>query len=761
MKKKLIYFYISLLFFPFLKLNGEENVIEKVKNEFNRKNYENVINILEKEKDRFEENPELNYYIGASYYNLKNNEKAKTCLENLIYKTSFENPNIIHESLRILFEIYWKDKKIEDVIKLGNYSFNKFQNKPQFSYVLQSIKYNLTRAYNETGNDFFWRKNYQKAIENYIQSLNYNPQDYYIRERLGEAYYNIGEYEKSKEQFLEVIKNEKNNWYILFLSVSFYSEISSKEERLLILKSIPEDSLSYKIFKSFLDFEAEKIKDGFEILKDEEEKRKTNGDITLNIINKIFPYDLKSSRVYMEFIKLYPNSSRNQGIINSLFNTIIEENDRKILEGYLWDLFEGLLKDEKNKKTVVDLVMNTIERRFDRRLSTYDDYLEKINMYEKFLERIDEDRYREEIMRRIADQYMRIEEYEKARENYRKIIELFGKENYYFQIAESYFKEGNLDEAEKTVENFLNKNRDNENAKLLLVKIYIEKGEIKKGFEVLKDIETSTKNRSIQREIENLKNNFFEMKEKSDNYLYIILRKTDSNSTRLIPEERTVFLNQITKEIEFYPYSSNERKTNFYLKCKIDGTEFSSEPYVLIDKDENGFFLKWEGEISIDKNDWKKKNLYKIIYPVKEIIPKDFDLKYKNESVENKFVLNFDFTFSDLNWEISMRNIRSYEKPLKIEPQPVREEGNILFWNVDNKNFKIRIEYPENKNIVFYFPEIEIKKKNVQERVIVGKRKGFDIENFEIEIDNFIPENIKIIEENIKIYNFKERIFRR
>jgi tetratricopeptide (TPR) repeat protein len=757
--KKLICFFF-FLFFQLL-LNCGENIVEKVKEEFNKKNYENVINILEKEKNKYKQNPELYYFIGISYYNLKNTEKATSYLEDLIYKTDFEKPTNIYDALRTLFEIYWRDKKIENVIKLGNHALKKFQDIINKSPgALQFIKYNLSRAYNEIGNNFFWSKNYQKAIENYTLSLSYNPQDYQMRERLGEAYYNTGEYDKSKEQFIEVFKNEKNNWYTIFLSISFYREISNKEERSLTLKSLSDDSLSFKIFKAFENFDSGMIEEGFEILKDEEEKRKTNGDITYNIINKIFPYDLKSSKIYLNFIKFYPTSSRNQWIISNLFNTITDENERKIFEENLWNFLDGLLKSGKNKNTIVDLFLNAIERKFDRQLTTIDDYLEKINIYEKFFEKIDEDRYKEEIIRRIADNYMRIDEYEKARENYKKIIELFGKENYYLQIAESYFKEGNIDEAEKVVENYLKKNSDNENAKILLAKIYLEKGETKRFFEILKDIET-TKNRSIQREIENLKNNFFEIKDKSENLLYIFFRKTDLNSTRLIPEDKIVFLNQLTKEIEFYPYSENERKTNFYLICKIDGIDFSSEPYVMIDKDKDGFCLKWEGEIFIDKSDWKKKNIYKLIYPVKEIFSNDFDLKYKNETIENKFILSFEFNFKEENWEISLKNLKNYEKPLKIDPVPSREEGNLLFWEVKDKNFKIKIEYPENKNIIFYFPEIEIRKKEREEILLKGEKNTFDIENFKLVIDNFIPEDVKIIQENIKIYNFKERIFRK
>ncbi|MFN4227678.1 MAG: tetratricopeptide repeat protein [Candidatus Ratteibacteria bacterium] len=752
--------FLTALFFYFSYLNCEENIIEKVKRKFNEKDYKTVVNILEKEK--IKDYPELSYYLGISYYNLKDFDNARLNLENFIYKTTFsEGPSIINETLRVLFEIYWQSKKIEEIIKLGNYVLEKIQDNQKFSYIIQNIKNNLIRAYNERGNNFFWSKDYYKAIENYNLSIKLYPNDYNIKERLAESYYNIGEYEKSKEHFLDVIRNEKNNWYILFLSISFYREISNKEEKFSTLNSLQDDSLAYKIFKSFESFENRMTENGFKILKDEEEKRKTNGDITFNIINKIFPYDLKSSDVYLEFIKTYPNSPRNNWIINNLFNTIVDENERKILEDYFLNLFDELLKDQNNKKTAVEFIKTFIERRFDRRLLSIDDFLDKINMFEKFLSKIDEDKYKEDIIRRIADNYKRIEEYEKAIDYYTKLAELTEKEDYNFLIAECYFLSGNIEQAEKIVDVFLNKNKENENAKLLLAKIYLEKGEIKKASEVLKEIEANIKNKSLLREIESLKNNFFEMKDVSENLLYIIFRKIDSNSSRLIPEDRITFLNQLTKEIEFYINSGVEKETKFTLRCKIDGIEFSSEPYVMIEKDKEDFYFTWEGDISIDKNNLKKKNLYKVFYPVREINAEDFDLKYKNEIIENKFILSFDFNLKDIGWEISIKNFRNYERPIKIEPKPLREEGNLIFWNVNDKNFRITIEYPENKSIIFYFPEIEIRKKKIEEKIIDREEKIFNIENFELIIDDFLPENVKIVEENIKIYSIRERIFRK
>ncbi|MCS7180289.1 MAG: hypothetical protein NZ891_02935 [bacterium] len=617
----------------------------------------------------------------------------------MIYETVTDNPFIIQETIRVLSEIYWwKERNVDSVIKLGEEILKKYDNNLKFVSVLQNVKNNLSRAYEEKGNNYFWNQNYQ------------------VIARLGESYYNLGEYEKSKENFLIVIKNEKNNWYILFLSIFYYREISNPEERNLTLNELSEDTLSYKIFRSFEYFYSEKIKEGFDILKEEEIKRNTNGDIIFNIINKVFPYNLKFSKYYIEFIKIFPDSPKNQTILTNLFNNITEENERKILENDVWDLFNYLSKNERIKRTIIELTVNTIERKFDRRLSTVDDYILKINEYEKLLEKIDDDKYKEEIIKKIAEHYIRLEDYEKAIEKYQKLIELFKKENYYLNIGECYLKKGKLEDAKKIVEEFLFKNKENENAKFLLAKILIEKGEIKKGVEILNEIETITRDRGIQREIENLKKNFFVLKDATDNLLYIIIRKNETNITRLIPSEKVPFLNHINKEFEFYPYGEPEKETEFILKSWIENENFLSEPYVMINKDLDKFYLKWQDKIFIDKNKWKKKNIYKIFYPVIEKFSDEFDLKFKNEITNNKFILYFDFTFKEEDWEVKIKNYRNYDRPLMIEPL-AKEEGDSLVWNVKTKNFKIKIEYPENQDIIFYFPEIEINKKKNEEKI--------------------------------------------
>jgi len=755
------YLSIFLLFFIFpLKLGCEEKSLERAKSEFRKKNYLQVIKILEDEKNR--ENLEINFYLGISYYNVQNYEKAKDLLENLIFKTETYDPYIINESLRVLFDIYLKDKKYNDLIKVGEYILKKIEKNPKFNSSLPLIKNNLSRAYGENGILNLRNRNFQEAIENFLISLNYNPQNLHSKVRLGEAYYNTGDYEKAKEQFIDVIKNEKNNWFILFLSISFYREISDKKEFESLFSILNEKSLSYKIMKSFQMFDSGNYEEGFEVLKEEEIKRNTNGDITFSIINKVFPYDFSYSKIYLNFIKMYPESQKNNMIITNLLRAITDEENMKIFERQLEELFNEMFKDEKRKDTIVNLNITLIDAKFERRLVSIDDYIEKIKEYEKILERYGENKYKEEILKRIADLYTRIENYKKAREIYKKLSEEFKKEDYNLRIAECYLKEGNLTEAKSIVESFTVKNKYNEKAQLLLAKIYIETGETEKGMVIVSDIEKRTKNRDILMEIENIKSNIFEIKEPLKNSVFITFRKIENNFTRFVPPYKISFLNQISKELEFYPISNEKREFEFILKFNIEEINSTSEPYVMIDEKDGKFYYLWERKINTDETKTKQKNFYKVFYPVKETESTDFAFDGNIEVNDNKYILNLNFVFRENNWELRIKNYRNYGEPIQIEPLPQIQERNIIFWNVKDRNLNIKIVYGENKNILYYFPEIEIKKLILNEEIIEKIYNGkISVDNFELEIKDFIPDTVKLTKENLKIYNFKERIFRK
>ncbi|MCM8818861.1 MAG: tetratricopeptide repeat protein [Candidatus Omnitrophica bacterium] len=758
--KRYCFLIFLFAFFIILNLQSQEKInLQNVRNEFRRKNFQAVIRILEGEK--IKENPELLYYLGISHYNIKNYEKAKNYIEDLIFKTEIEEPYILNESLRAIFDIYRQNRNFDDIIKIGEYVLKKIENKQKFSSSIPIIKNNLSFAYREIGNIYLRNRNFNDAISNLLTSLNYNPDDLKTKNLLGEAYYSTENYEKAKEMFIDVIKNEKNNFWILIPSIAYYREMSEQQEREKLLTFLQENHLSYKIFKSFEMFSTGNYEEGLKILKEEEIKKNTNGDITFNIISRIFPCDFSSYRVYLNFIKFFPESTRNTSIIMSLFRAITDEGEQNLFVTDFENIIDEIAKDEKKKDIIVNFYMNIIEGKFERKLSSIDDYIEKIKEYEKLIEKYPESKYKEEILKRIGDLYSKIDEYDKVKEIYKKIAEEFKKEEYNLKIAESYFKEGDLEKAEEIVNNFLLKDKNNHRAKLLLSKIYIEKRELDKAMEIIYDIVKNSKDRDILREIENLKSNIFEAREILEEGILVFLRRFDNYSTRLVPPDEILFLNQQSKEIEFYPFSEQRQETEFKLKYKIDQVNSLTQPYVMISNQDGKYFYLWEDKVVLDKNKYRQKNIYKVFYPVKEIASYDFKFNGNVEVVDNNYILNLNFTFFEDNWELIVKNYRNYGELLQIEPLPEIQDRNLIVWHIKNKSLNIKIFYRENKNLIYYFPEIEIRKKSVTEKQFQPESKEIIIDNFELKIENFVPSFVKLIEEYIKIYNFSERIYRK
>lgn len=755
------YYLVFLFTFQFLLTlhSQERSVIERARNEFRKNNYQQVIKILEGEKVK--ENSEVLYYLGISYFNLKNFEKAKSYIENLIFKTEIEEPYILNESLKAIFDIYRRDRKFEDMVKVGEYVSKKIEGKQKFSSSISLIKNNLSFAYGEIGNNYLRNRNFNEAISNLTISLNYNPNNFVTKSRLGEAFYNTGNYEKAKEMFSDVIKNEKNNFWILIPSISYYREISDERNKEKLLLFLNEETLAYKIFKSFEIFSSGNYEEGIKILKDEEIKRNTNGEIVFNIINRIFPYDFSSSKIYLNFIKFFPESPRITGIITNLFRSIQDEGEKNLFEKNLQIILDEIAEVENKKDLIVNLYMNIIEGKFERRLSSIDDYIEKIKEYEKLIEKYGENKYKEEILKKIVDLYSKIDENDKVKEIYKKMTEEFRKEEYNLKIAEVYFKEGNLEKAEEIINYFLVKNKDDYIAKLLLSKIYIEKGELEKGMEIIYDIVKNSRDRNILREVETIRSNIFEAKEIIENGILLFLRKFDNYSTRLTPQDEVLFLNQMSKEFEFYPFSDEKNEKEFKLKYETNEINSTSQPYVMMNEEDGKYFYLWKDKIVLDKSRYRKKNIYKVFYSVKETISPDFKFDGKIEIFNNNYILNLNFDFFEDNWELVIKNYRNYGEVLKIEPSPEIQDRNLVSWKVKDKTLNIKISYQENKNIIYYFPEIEIKKKFLVEKQFKPETQKVVIDNFELIIEDFVPSFVKLIEENLKVYNFAERIYRK
>lgn len=748
-----LYFFITSIF-----LHSQDlDFLERIKNEFNKKNYRNVINLFESEIGNAKKKIEVNYYVALSYYYLKEYNKAENIFEDIIYRWNVENPSLVRDSVRFLVDIYSINKEPDKTIKLGEYIIGKFKEKKEFSDLIIFLKERISNIYIERGNNFYYAKNYEKSIENFLKSVEYNPQNYVIKQRLGEAFYNIGKYEDAKKYLEDVLKNEKNNWYIIVLAIDIYRKTASSGERKNLYESLEKNSISFKIFDSFEKFMNSKYDEGYEILMDEEEKRKSEGNITYNIIIRLFPFDWNYHEIYLKFINLYPSFSYNQSIINSLFNNISDEKLRRELEKKILNLLDELKVDEKVKENIIRLKIYTIDKSFERRLVSLEDYKEKMERFKEILPTTSSSKLREEILRKILEICLQIEDNRMILDLYKTLAEEFKKEEYYFKLAEYYFKLNDFDAAENIIKNYLN--LENENYLILLAKIFFEKNNLEETNKIIEKLK-DTKSRFIQKEIENLKNMMFEIKDMPyKNFVYFIYRRLEDYSTRVIPENESIFLNQNTEEIEFYLVSEIEDIKFFSLRYEVTGPEYSSFPNVLVNYLGTEKYFEWSGKIKIDNEKIKKKNLYRVLTSVKEVISPDFELRFEKKEGDEKFILIFEFNFKSESWMISINNYKNYGNPVRIEPKSFSSEGNNISWEINSKFFRIEIEYVKNPDILLYFPSITLRK-IIRNELELEKVESLNIGNFKLQIKDFYPEKIRIFEEINKTYNFKEYFYR-
>lgn len=188
----------------------------------NAKNYEQAILCAEKIKE-LDPNPNIDLLI-SSFYQYLGDFSSALHFSQLVYKEDPTNGDCITN----LANIYESLDSIEQA--------NKFLN----LYIEQNPE--LSSAYHLRAQFYFFCKNYQSALEDYISTLALNTSDTYARYMRGRTYLAMGDTLKANADFRRVVKDNKNNIETAF-SLVFLNQ--HKEARLLTDSIALADSIDH------------------------------------------------------------------------------------------------------------------------------------------------------------------------------------------------------------------------------------------------------------------------------------------------------------------------------------------------------------------------------------------------------------------------------------------------------------------------------------------------------------------------------------
>jgi serine/threonine protein kinase/lipopolysaccharide biosynthesis regulator YciM len=411
-----------------ITLKEIEVLLNKAQNYYEKKDYENTINILENLLPYYESKTMI-YILAKSYFKIKNPDKA-------LYYCNY------------YIDKYGKNEKILNLLGDIYYTIKDYVN----SYVVFNDLYKLT------DNNIYLVLSARSAL-NYDPNLTINiltnllyilknqeidPFFYKIYKYLGLAYFKLGRYELAISNLSQYLKHIKDDTTIFPSLIKSYKLLGKNIELA-------------KIYSSILDY----IED-FETLKEAMEFY-----IGISEYSKAIELAKKIIEIEKDNLNIYQNLYIAAKAINDIDSLIISIENIIRLTGYNKDLLYELaqiyeIKGQYSK--AINIIINLI--------SDEEDFATKISYKEYLIELM-----------------IKNKDYENALNLIFELISINSSNPlYYEKAANIYYLTGKLEEAIKNLETALSLDPTNISYYKFLAKIYLEINDINKLVSILKNL---------------------------------------------------------------------------------------------------------------------------------------------------------------------------------------------------------------------------------------------------------------------------------
>jgi len=731
MKKKIHLFFITLLFIFYSGLFAESDIFFKEGLKYyKKKEYSPAIEKFKKSLEKNSEIPVTHYYLGNSYYQLKNYEKSLPHLNSFFFKDSYKNYSLINDAFRKIVNIYKRKKMWDEIIKTGNSYLTKIRGLKKFKRYAASTHRTIGDSYRRKGDIFFRKKDYEKALINYIKAIEHKPSDPWILEKTGRSYYQVGKIEEAKKYFLESIINSGKSWHLKLSSILFITElVEIKEEFKKIKEKIKNDEISMKIISACENWERQNYSSAFDVIKELEEKLNTNGEFAFRFgRNFVFKKEV-SPEFYLFLIKEFPDHRSTNWVIKSIIQNYRRDKEKtqKIKENIEQILKEIVNKSPREIKSQYAF-LHLVDLKFTGVEETEKNYEEKIEMYEEFKKKFPgENKLLMAVFKKEASIYAeKLENYEEAIKIYSKLLKDKKDLSLLPELAECYSKTGNYEKSISLLREYLDKKNTDVNRKIQLAQYLLQYEKIEEGIGILEKLE-ETSDRRIKKRISKIleeyeKLNSEEYKLEEDKKITLFLNVTNQNyfftNYKNLDENSSVIFSK-RNEIKIFPFSEEKTKYPFQLKMYAPQKPALSQPYTLILPHKDKFLCRWDEEIQSSKESWRKRISYKLISPWEDWHCKDIKVERLFDSDEERksAIILLKVKTSSPEWQIRIFLSSRIGEIQEIEPKPEKiTSTRILVYskiNTDDKNktFEIKIKANLPKNILTYYPKIILSKK--------------------------------------------------
>lgn len=771
MKKNTVVILLGLLSFPLILFSQTKVELSEVSKEFQKNNFEKVIELSEKSIKEGAQQPEFYFYLGSSYLKLSKKSEAIKFLKNYLEKEDFsKNIWMIRQAFQNLVNIYKEDNDLNSIVKEGNLFFEKSKTSTQASQIETFCKNFLSQTFNEIGNQRASKNDYEGAIEAFKKLLEYKPNDASIFERIAVWYKNLGQNVLAAEYHLKSAMNW-SAWVSKINPLASVVELLWDTDKFIEFSKIAENEpVCYNFLLAADEIKKEKYSDAFSRLKKVEENIGSKGKISERLLRTIYQKRTNDPWLIYFFLINFPENTYSPWAADIIIN--LGRNNPDTQKQIKEKMYPPLMKivKESSDPEVRKLFPKIVDMKFIGDSETKEITEEKVRIFEEFVAKYPEDPVIPEILRKLAGLYVEnLSDYRKGKEIYGLLVNKYNQKSHIIQLAKCMLNLNESDEALSLLRQFTSDKNTGENEKFQAAQMILSANFFDEGIKILKEIDESTKNRWLKQQIADVLKDYRQYLhedisvESMGRFVVFNLVKKKYYFTNFISvDENSPAIFQETENLEIVPFSNKREGITCLIEC-ISKEEFSyTEPYGLIFKRGDFYTCSLKKRIFFSPDRWRKIEGLTVYYPW-----------FSMESERLKIIRSY--TVQD-NYGISTITFQNLSPGMKIEvtfssragrlEQSFPESsstgpGGTMVFLPSTENFEIRLKFKPTGELIAYYPQIKVSMMQKEETVLKSNVNKFLLDKGKTKFNIIFDSDItvySVIKTEELIYEINEKI---
>lgn len=773
MINKTILLIVFLVTFFGISFCQEKKVeLKEVVSEFQKNNFERVIELADRAIKEGSQQPELYFYLGFSYMKISKNSEAINFLKLFLKNAEYTQKNIwmLKQGLQNLVTLHKNNKDFKSVLNDVNDSLGKIRSGNLSDQLEGFCKNIIVEAFREIGNKKAEAGDYAGAIEVYKKLLEYRPDDSSVFSRIAVYYKNLAQNEMAAEYYLKSAMNWSAWSSKLSPLVSAVELLWETDKFGEFSKKIETDSISHNFMLAAKEMKEKMYSEAFSRLRKLDDNIGSKGDFSERLLRVVHAKRPDDPWMFYFFIINFPEHAGSRWAADMLIN--LGRNNYEIEKTIKEKMLSALRKlvDESASTEVRKLFPKVNDMQFLGTSESREVAVEKIKILEQFAAKYPEDPIIPDILKHQASLYVdNLFDYKKGKEIYGVLVKKYSQKNLSVQLAKCFINLGEMDEAINIIRQFVADKEIGENLKFQAGQLLLQSNYFDEGMKILKEIDDTTKNRWLKQQIADTIKDFRQYLEEDiaietmGKFLILNTNHKEYYFTNFTSiDENSPLLFQVSENIEIVPFSNKKENISCFIECNSRDEISFTQPHFMVFKKGNFYTSSFKKIVSFSSDKWRRIEGISVIFPWQDIKTDKIRITRDYKVQEDTAISTISFIKLKPGAKIELTFSPRVGKFESVSPESTGPgfAGSMIF-NPSDENFEIKVKFKPVPELLAYYPKVRViyeeKEKILQNsnmsKFVVNPGKSY----FNITFDSEINVH-SIMKARETIYEVEEKI---